>query len=323
MFGSIKKSVKWFKTWGTLPVLPWIAAAERYKRRDFNGAKQLYLEGLNDYQDHPARYCALLDLAFCDFKLGHFKEAELLLRKVIKDVPRSREASLRLAKLLSWVGDDLEAVRVLKRALGYHPQDAEIFSELAFALVRNDGPTLLVAELKKTYQQILVENKTPKLLIAGAVLEMLGGNYREGRLALIGLAGKLDAPSEAHYFFGCELLREGKVANARVHLRNALATNPENPQILSSLAESYLIPGALGNNEYANQLALRAAQSSGWLSPRELLTLSRSYLASGEKSSALLIASKAKDVSNQRIGLNVNIKRIDNLIQDLSAGTIS
>jgi tetratricopeptide (TPR) repeat protein len=324
MLSRFKKSCKWIRTWGTLPVSDWIEAAEAYKKKNYIAARNLYRRGLECYPQHPARYCALLDLAFCHFKTGELKVAEELLRLVIKDVPKSREASLRLGKTLSWQGDDLEAVRVFKRALGFHPYDAEIFSELVFAVTRNDGPSLLVPELQKTYKEIVARSgKNLKLEVASAVLEMLSGNYRQGRVNLISLAGKLEAPFEAHYFFGCELLKEGKVANARVHLRNALALNPENPQVLGTLAETYMISGNFQNSEYANQLALQAAQASSWLSPRELLTLSRSYLGIGEKSSALLVAGKAKDVSNQRIGLNVNVRRIDNLISDLSTGTIS
>ncbi|NDC38365.1 MAG: hypothetical protein EBZ48_09980, partial [Proteobacteria bacterium] len=119
------------------------------------------------------------------------------------------------------------------------------------------------------------------------------------------------------------LLTEGEVMPARRLLRRALVKLPENPQILSLLAQSYLQSGALYNAEYARQLATEACQRSEWSSPRELHILAEAFYHIGDKASALIIASKAKEEGSRLLGSYRDVKSLDQLIDNLSTGTLA
>ena len=119
------------------------------------------------------------------------------------------------------------------------------------------------------------------------------------------------------------LIEEGKIAHARRLLRRGMQVAPEYPRLLSLLAESYLRSGAFYNPEYAKQLATNACQNTSWVSPREMHILAESYYHISDKISALIVASKAKELGSRLLGTYCHTRMLDDLISNLESGTHS
>jgi predicted Zn-dependent protease len=150
---------------------------------------------------------------------------------------------------------------------------------------------------------------------------MRDGDFGEARDDLASLANRDRGPFEAVVAFAHVLLEEGKTAYARHHLHRALTVSPEHPKVLRLLALSYLQPGQSFEPDYAIQLATRACQATGWSGMHEMHTLARAYALAGDKVSALLIASKAKDAGRNLLGIYPEVQSLEQLIHSLSSGT--
>lgn len=310
---------KWWSTWRTLPVWSWVRAAAAYRAGNFGAAERFYRQGLKDHPLHPAHFCARLDLSYCLFKAGKIDDAEQQLRYVTTNMPTSREAHLRLARLQMWSGKSLEAAWTIRRALRYLEVDAELGAIFLMAVLDNGGPSYLLQEAIEAARRI--EGEAPRLLAALARLDIHQGRAEAGREALGSLASEADAPFEAILLYGEALLDEGKIAHARRQLRRALAAAPDYPRVLSLLASSYLKSGPFYNAEYARQLASNACQVTNWSSPRDMHVLAEAYYHTGDKISALVVASKAKQAGNRLLGSYRDARMLDQLIESLSTGT--
>jgi tetratricopeptide (TPR) repeat protein len=321
-FSPILAVHKWWKTWNTLPVWSWERAASHYRAGRFEIAERLYRLGLKRKASHPAHFCARLDLAYCLFKLGHLEDAEHNLRYVTTHLPASREAFVRLARLQMWSGHALEAAWTIRRALRSIDVDPELAALFLFAVLENGGPGYLLDEAIEANKRIETEGDDfPRLQAARARLEMVRGQYDAGREVLEKVAESENAPFESIVVYAEVLLAEGEIALARRHLRRAMAASPDYPRVLSLLAETYLKSGDFYNGEYAKQLAIGACQLTNWTSPREMHVLAESYYHTGDRISALVVASKAKQAGTRLMGTYRGVRGLDQLIESLSSGT--
>lgn len=328
LFTTIKMYRKWWKTWGTLPVTPWIKAASLYRSGNFADAAKKYRDGLARFAHHPARFCARLDLAYCLFRTGDLKGAEAELRFAAAHAPESREAHLRLGQFLVWVGRPLEAAWVLRRAIKFVAPDAELAATLLSAAIDGCGPRYLVKDALEAVRQAeqsqnVTERGEKKLRVARAKLLLSKGDYDRARTQLARLSCDGYTCLDAVLAFSEILIREGKVSFARQQLRRGLSAAPHHPRVLSLLAESYLKPGQFFNADYAAQLATNACQCSDWSSPREMHILAEAHLLRGDKIAALLMASKAKEAGSRLLGAYPQASSLNALIQDLSTGTLA
>lgn len=313
-------SLKWVKTWKTLPVFSWLKASLHYRREEFCEAERLYRQGLERNASHPANLCARMDLSYCLFKNGKYKEAEENLRYVINSSPSTKEAYLRLARLQIWMGKPLEACWIMRRALRQLGPDTEIVATYLLAVLENDGPAFLMQEAMAAYGKLSLEQKSdPKLEVAMARFAIRRGEAVKGRESIARLASEGETSFEAVVAFADVLLSENRIAHARQQLKRAMLVAPNHPRVLGLLARSYLIEGAFLNADYGVQLALQACQHSAWSSPREMQILAQAYTAIGDKSNALLIAHKARDVGSKLLGYYQDVKKLDKLIETLSA----
>lgn len=312
---------KWWKTWRTLPVMAWIKAASLYRVGEYALAEKYYLKGLEQNPEHPARYSARMDLAYCLFKNRKIAEAEEQLRYVATHAPQTREAHLRLARLQTWAGQSLDAAWTIRRALRKIPADAELVALFLLAVLDNGGPAYLLREAVAASKSFNTdERKHPLLEVALAKLAMFKGEEK-GRDDLARLAAQMNAPFEAVLALGEILLQEGRVAEARQELKRAMVVTPDHPRLLSLLAESYLSDGLFYQPEYGRQLAVNACQHTNWSSPREMHILAEAFYRLGDKISALVVASKAKQAGSRLLGTYQGVKNLDKLIETLSAGT--
>ncbi|MBX7139112.1 MAG: tetratricopeptide repeat protein [Oligoflexia bacterium] len=320
IFSNIYVLSKWWKTWKTLPVLPWVRAASLYRAGKFDRAEAFYRKGIKRAPNHPAQFCARLDLAYCLFKSGKIEDAEKELRFVVTRLKKGREAPLRLARLQLWSGRSLEAAWTLRKALNEEPADLDILSTFMLAVLEHGGPSYLWNEALNGWRALNEQQKqTPRMRALRARFALVMGEVGEYRNDLEKTALNTDAPFEALLLFSETLLEEGKVAHARMELRRVLALEPNHPRTLSMLAEVYLRSGPFYNPEFAQQLASSACQSSGWLSAREMHILAEAYYHSGDNVSALNIANKARQCGSRLLGEYRHMMSLERLIEALNA----
>lgn len=324
MLNSLTLYLRWWKTWKTLPVRQWVKAAKFYRVGQFKEAETFYLEGLERFDKHPARFSARLDLAFCLFKNKKYDEARDQLERVIIAEPRIKESYLRLARLQLWLGHTVEATWTARRALQILQPDGELLGLFLYAALENHSTQQFITEGLEIYKELPQEDQfNPLLQLALAKREITTNRtIRPWRPIHPMLSGELQSV-EAMTYHGELLFKEGDIDQARHQLQRALSYRPDSPQILSLLAKIYLTEGEHHNVSFALQLAQNACQNSGWKNPKALHVLANCYAEQGDKMSALLIASKAKDVSSRLLGTYIEGGSLERLIADLSTGTLA
>jgi uncharacterized protein HemY len=313
---------EWIERWGSFPVRQWVKAAGLYRVGKYQEAADHYIAGLKARPRHPARMNALLDLSHCLFRLKDFERAGNYLRQASSISKQEREPYIRLARLQLWLGHSVEAAWTIRTALLSIPADPELVTLFVTAAVESAGASQLLTEAREQLRTMHCEPEAaPRLEVARARLRMHDGDHGEARDDLAALANKDRGPFEAVVAFAHILLEEGKTAYARHHLHRALTVSPEHPKVLRLLALSYLQPGHFFEPANAIQLSTRACQSTGWVGIHEMHTLARAYALSGDKISALLIASKAKEAGRSLLGIYPEVQSLDQLIHSLSSGT--
>lgn len=313
---------EWIRRWKTWPVRPWIKAAALYRSGRFEEAEPFYRSGLTTHFQHPARISALLDLSHCLFRSRQFDEAEACLRQAVFAAPQEREAYIRLARLQLWLGFATEAAWTMRTALQRVPADPELIAIFITAVVECGGISYLLKEVREHLGSVHIEADIyPRLEVAKARLDILDGDPVDGRTRLAELSARDKAPLDGVIAFASLLLDEGKVAYARHHLHRALTVSPEHPRVLTLLAKSYLTEGAFFEPDYAVQLATTACQVTAWRGIHEMHVLAQAYAFCGERISALLVASRAKDTGRRLLGCYRDAKNLDQLIERLSTGT--
>lgn len=309
---------KWVKVWKTFPVLPWIKASVLFRRGQFKKAIQYYDRGLHSNKSHPANFCARLDLAHCLREEGRILEAEKHLKYVVNNIPQSKEANLRLAKLQLATGRSLDAAWTLRRAMRFMPQDHQMLGLFLYAALDNKGPYFLIDE---GLEHVKALDRRGVDMLLEAVLAKIQYQKKKSttaRNAFLELLEQEDLPVEV-YIMVAELYFEGHdIFRARDILRAALEISPEHPRVLSLLAEIYLRSGTLYNASYARQLAQQACQKAHWLSPREMHVLAEAYYHLDDKISALIVASKAQEEGNRLLGSYKHSADLERLIENLS-----
>jgi tetratricopeptide (TPR) repeat protein len=336
---------RWWKLWGTLPVMSWVKGASLYRSGRFEEAVSLYRKGLKEIKQHPARNSARIDLAYCLFKSKRFEEAEHELRSVIKSSPKFKDAYLRLAHLKLWVGHTFEAAMALKNALQHFSSDVEIVSLYLICVLDNVNTSSMLEEALEyfraltpqssssfhyTYKKDDGKNVVPtekqhksKLYdVAKGMLIYSSGEKLRGLEILDSLCEDENPHFEALLYFSECLIHENRITLARQYLKKALHIRPDYPYTLSLLAKTYLSESMVYNPEYALQLAITACQSSGWMSPRDMHMLAECYRVLGDKMTALLVANKAKVVGTHILGSYRDFKNLEMLIEDLSSGSL-
>jgi uncharacterized protein HemY len=310
---------EWFARWHSFPVVSWITAAELYQKGEFEAASKLYLAGLKSQPNSPAVINAILDLAHCLFRMKRFEESEQYLRRATVIAPHEREAYVRLARLQLWLGHASEALWTMRMCMKKVTIDPELATLFATAVVESKSSASVVAEAQQIVSSMFSDGGFPRLEVARARLGLLGAHAITARDDLSKLASIDRGPFEAVVAFAEVLLEEGKISYARHHLQRALAVAPEHPRVLRLLAAVYLREGAFFHPDYAVQLASKACQVTDWRGVHELLMLAHAYIAANDKTAALLVATRAKDVIGRLLGTYPEIERLDQLLHDVSA----
>lgn len=323
MIQVVSLYVRWWKTWKTFPVKPWVKAASYYRSGHFKEAENFYIEGLRKYVKHPARFSARLDLAFCFFKNRKYDEAREQLERVIVEEPRIKEAYVRLARLQMWLGHSVEAAWTLRRALQILQADGELVGLFILSALENYSTQQFVTEGLSHYRKLpLIEQSHPLLQLAIAKKDIIDDKVQRPWKPIHNLlTGELQTV-EAMIYHAELLFKSEDLVQARHQLQRALSYRPDNPQVLYLLAKIYLAEGEIYNPSFALQLAQNSCQNSGWKNPKGLHVLADCYSHLGDKMSALLIASRAKDVSTSLLGSYSDGNKLEKMISELSSGSI-
>jgi tetratricopeptide (TPR) repeat protein len=322
MYKNFQLYYRWWKTWKRFPVFSWVRASSLYRAGRYDLAIEQYQKGLKSNTDHPARQSARLDLAYCYFKVRRFKDALDILKTIINEDHLNRDAYLRTARIQSWMGHSLDAAWTMRRALQRLEPDPELVALFLLNVVEHDGTAYLVQEAFKYGEKLDPAYKDhPLLKTAYAKAQLYTGDRDQGRAQLLSICSQVNAPCDAFVLNAEILVKEGNIAEARHELKKAMSIIPDHPRVLSLSAETYLTSGPFYNNDYAKQLATLACQSSQWCSPRDLHILAEAYFHCGDKISALVIASKAKQAGSQILGTYRDFKNLEKLIETLSTGT--
>ncbi|MGI6524980.1 MAG: tetratricopeptide repeat protein [Bdellovibrionota bacterium] len=324
MFKKLGIVHKWIKTWGALPVWSWVRAAEYYEKKDFRHASELYKKGLETHLNHPAGVCAAIDLANCFLKLNRLEDAESILVETLSKNPNQKEVALRLIKIYDRSGNYVKSSLIWRDIVKRYPNNPDYVARFILGVLENGGPSALLQEAVLALLAL-----DPKLLscplieVARAALIVQKRDPKRGRAVLAVIAGRENAPFESYLWFARALLKEGSARQAREWLTKALELKSNHPEVLSLLAQTYLFTSKEYEPEFAVQLATSACQNSNWLNPLQMHTLAQAFYQVGDRMSALLVASKAKEVGRRRFGVFKDADNIDRLIEELSSGTLA
>lgn len=320
MKSKIALYARWWQTWKSLPVKPWVKAAAFYRGGSFREASLWYQKGLAQNPFHPARFSARVDLAFCLQKLGKLAEAKEHLRYVINNQPDFREAYLRLARLQLLLGHAVEASWTVRSALRFLSTDAELLGLYMFsAFETNSAPDVRNEALRLIDTITNEQHKDSLLKFCLLRREIEAGNIVYAWEELTSFIDSEPRCVEAMLYFSRILIRSQQFSMAKGYLDRALRERPDNPVVLASLAAFYLAKSEFFNAAYALQLAQSACQASEWSNPRALITLANAYFVSGDRGAALLVASRAKDVRSSLLEIFRDEERLESFIQGLSS----
>lgn len=307
-----------------MPIVSWVRGAALYREGKFAEAERCYLNGIKKNPTHPAVLSAKLDLAYCQFRNKKPQDAEESLRYVVDHAPTNREAVIRLAKLERWLGLPHKAAQTLSNALKVIKPDSDLAALYLLSACESEdkGMHLRNAEAIATSLWI-TDRESPLLATALSRFEISKGEVRRGKASLARICAAAKAPIEAIILMGETLLKEENALFARHFLRRALTLSPEHPRVLALLAASYLVNGPGYSPEFAKQLALTACQATNWRCPGDMHTLAQAFYKIGDKMSALLIASRAKDTGLELKAPFQEREPLEKLIQSLESGTLA
>jgi len=108
------------------------AGDEWFKKGDMKNAAKEYIEALKLYKNYEIE--DIVTMATRISWGGKLKEAEEILREVLKKEPQNRRAKLQLARVVSWQGRQIEALSLVDSLLKNDPNDEEALLVKANAL---------------------------------------------------------------------------------------------------------------------------------------------------------------------------------------------
>ncbi len=314
--GFICSMYRFWRNWKALPVASWIKAAEQFQGRNYSKAIALYSAGLKRHPQHPAASSAQLDLAFCQQQKSDYRGAIETLKSLVLSYGGSREAVVRLHKILRDVGQNKEAAWVIRRYIRAHGPDAELVARMTLALLACDASDAMLSEPLEMRERVSGAAPSELTKLADA---MIGIKRKDSaaRQDLWKLASSAEATKETLLSYAEVLLSEGKIALARQTLRRAHGADRNCCRTLVLFAKSYLSSGPFYSPEDARQLAEQACLVSGWGSLIAVHILAESYHHLEDATNALLVAYKGKDLMRGN-GAEAESVLVEQLIQDLS-----
>ncbi len=307
---EITDCFKWYRHWGTLPVLSWIRAADLFRNGDYISAVSFYEAGLKKHLSHPAKDCAQFDLAYCYYRIGKLDLARTLLAELVQKRVDLKEAYLLLSRIRKITGHIVSSRVVLELANQIFYQDAQVLSCLAHASVFTDLSDDEIDNIKYNLLDLknevdLQDSNYLHIETALANIEIRRGDLKKGERLLSRVLSTGEAPYEAILIRAQRLLETGRLVIARNQLERVAAACPRDPKPLILLARSYLRTGVDYNLAWAKQLTQSACQLSNWQNAECLSLLSRIYEEDNQPEVAEMFNENIKSLSSNK-ELNVS-----------------
>lgn len=294
-----KLIVEWYRMWQTLPVTPWLRAADAFINKDFKLAVEYYQRGLAKKPNHPARHCAVMDLAYCRYRTGGLEEANELLSSLTSQSVALRDAYLLQAKISDFFGKAESALQIVSDGLMLFPDDLKLMLAYLHTSLFNGLYHARLGEIREhilTLKRTLLLDDDRQVLIDSALahyeLRCGDGEGAERMIARVLATGR--APHEIVLLRGERLLAQRRVLQAREQLGRVMRMAPRNPRPVRLLAESYLLPEEFHEPDYAEQLATLACKMTNWKNVECVDLLSRVYDEKGDTSTAELLGERCR-----------------------------
>jgi predicted O-linked N-acetylglucosamine transferase (SPINDLY family) len=161
---------------------------------------------------------------------GEADAARRVFAELLEGEPQSPQHLLNLARAKAALGDRAAAEADLRQAVALKPDFAEAWLQLATLAIRADVTLAILG------QGLALNADHPALLEAKALTLRLSGQLRPARAFLEALEARAPDAGWVHFHLG-DLLAETDRARALVHLRRAVALEPDNLDHLVALIQ--------------------------------------------------------------------------------------
>jgi len=201
----------------------------------------------------------ILELAFSNYHLGHFSQAEKLARVVLHKAPRQLDALQLLGATLNQTGRYCEAIRLLRQAAGQQPGCAHLHNNLATALHRLGKPQEAVSELN-TAIQIRPDFAKAYNNLAAALMEL--GNIDQAIGACEQAITLRSDFKEAYNNLGLAQKKKGQLQKAVASYEKAIEIDPEYAKAFTNLGIALAAQDKLEQAARNAQKAVSLVQNS-------------------------------------------------------------
>lgn len=295
----------WCKTWGSLPVIDWVAAAELFKKSQWQRACERYTRGLEKHSSNRAASCARYDRAFCLLQMRDLIGALADLRILTERRVGLREAYLLAARIEMQLGRSDSAAATLRLGLEIFPNDVGMTVLLAYAVMSSACSMEDRVEAGVMLQVLRshVDIDSPmssEVDCAIAWFELFYGDREYGERVLSRVLAAGDAPIEAVLLRAELWIDERRIGPAREQLQRALRLSPHDARVPLLLAKSYLVDRESGEATFAVPFAEQACCLSHWENVECLKVLAEAYEAVEDADATELVLARVQTVSSVR-----------------------
>ena len=176
---------------------------------------------------------------------GHYKIANKMLQKINKKDPNYTLAQIMLADHLDLQGDTEEAIRILKKIVRNKPKSPEPLIKMADILRKNEQYDTAIEYYDQAFDKY--PNQQPKAWYLFYSRGMALERAKEWRRAESDFTRALEIepeqPEVLNYLAYCWLERGERIIEARNLINIALSKNPNNGYIIDSLGWAMFIMG--------------------------------------------------------------------------------
>jgi len=195
-------------------------------------------------------------LAYLQWDEGHVDQAIATLRNATKVIGQDVDIDVRLGTYLAETGHLAEAVPMLERAAAADPDNTDALNGLGIAYGRSGRPTDAV----RVFQRILARSPHDAFALENIGTTYLQqGNLQAAKDAFERTLANDPRSSRAHAGLGVIALQSGDKEKAFTEWKNAVATDPHNFDALYNLASELLRAGRVAEaRPYVQQFVATA-----------------------------------------------------------------
>lgn len=195
-------------------------------------------------------------LAYLQWEQGHVNEAIATLRNATREIGQNVDVDVRLGTYLAETGDVAQAIPMLERAVAADPQNTDGLNGLGIAYARAGRPD----DALRMFQRILSQNPRDAFALENIGTTYLeGGNLAAAADAFMKALASDPRSSRAHAGLGVIAMQKGDRERAFTEWKDAVASDPHNFDALYNLASELLRAGRVAEaRPYVQQFVATA-----------------------------------------------------------------